>query len=149
MSALNWKPGRGKLGLFKPLLGLWTSTTDSPHGQMSCTRAFEPALNSSHIRLIAHWHGGTLDYIEDCLFAPDKSGLLWFHSFTSDGKNSTGWLTAAPDIHPQAICFESDMTAGHARQVYWPDTDAGFHWAVESRTKKGWNRFTAHHYRPA
>ena len=26
---------------------------------------------------------------------------------------------------------------------------AGFHWAVESKKKKGWNRFTEHHYRPS
>jgi hypothetical protein len=33
--------------------------------------------------------------------------------------------------------------------AYWPDGAGGFHWVVESRTKKGWNRFTEHHYRPA
>jgi hypothetical protein len=32
--------------------------------------------------------------------------------------------------------------------VYWPDEGEGFHWVVESKTKKGWNRFTEHHYLP-
>ena len=87
-------------------------------------------------------------YLEDCLFAPDKAGLIRFHSFTSDGKRSEGWRGAAPDIHPQAICFSADIDAGHARQIYWPDATTGFHWAVESQTKTGWNRFTQHHYLP-
>jgi hypothetical protein len=41
------------------------------------------------------------------------------------------------------------MPAGRARQLYWPDAEEGFYWAVESQTKKGWNRFTEHHYRNA
>jgi len=40
------------------------------------------------------------------------------------------------------------MPAGIARQVYWPDETQGFHWAVESQTKKGWHRFVEHHYVP-
>jgi hypothetical protein len=28
------------------------------------------------------------------------------------------------------------------------DETQGFHWAVESQTKKGWNRFVDHHYIP-
>jgi hypothetical protein len=40
------------------------------------------------------------------------------------------------------------MPAGIARQVYWPDDAQGFHWAVESQTKKGWNRFVDHLYVP-
>jgi hypothetical protein len=38
------------------------------------------------------------------------------------------------------------MPAGTARMIYWPDEESGFHWAVESKVKKGWNRFTQHHY---
>ncbi|MBK7306435.1 MAG: hypothetical protein IPI88_04940 [Chitinophagaceae bacterium] len=49
-------------------------------------------------------------------------------------------------MHPDAICFEANMPAGLARMVYWPADDGGFHWAVESKVKKGWNRFTMHHY---
>ena len=42
-----WKPGRGKLGLFKPLLGDWTCQTDSPYGPLTCTRSFAPAVKGS------------------------------------------------------------------------------------------------------
>lgn len=73
----------------------------------------------------------------------DKRLCVW--SFTSDGKRSTGQLVEATDIHPSALAFESNMPAGIARQVYWPDAEEGFHWVVESRTKKGWNRFVEHH----
>jgi hypothetical protein len=53
------------------------------------------------------------------------------------------------DIHPRVIAFEARMPAGLARQVYWPDSERGFHWAVESRNRKGWRRFAQHHYVPA
>lgn len=39
------------------------------------------------------------------------------------------------------------MPTGRARMIYWPDEDGGFRWAVESKNKKGWHRFTEHHYR--
>ena len=38
--------------------------------------------------------------------------------------------------------------AGIARQVYWPGEDGAVMWVVESRTKKGWNRFLEHRYLP-
>ena len=31
--------------------------------------------------------------------------------------------------------------------IYWPNPEGGFNWAVEAKTKKGWNRFTIHHYK--
>jgi hypothetical protein len=46
----------------------------------------------------------------------------------------------------RAIGFEAEMPAGLARMAYWPGDAEGFHWVVESKTKKGWNRFTEHHY---
>ena len=73
-------------------------------------------------------------------------GALAFWSFTSDGKRSNGVRTSAPDIHPDALCFEAEMPAGVARQVYWPNELGGFDWVVESKTKKGWNRFVLHRY---
>ncbi|HNO99481.1 MAG TPA: hypothetical protein PKM83_07040, partial [Ferruginibacter sp.] len=66
---------------------------------------------------------------------------------TSDGKHSQGTLSDGSDVHPEAICFEALMPAGIARMVYWPNEEGGFNWAVESKNKKGWNRFTQHHYR--
>ena len=74
--------------------------------------------------------------------------MLSFWSFTSDGKRSTGALADVREVHPLAIGFEAQMPAGLARMVYWPAEGGGFRWAVESRTKKGWNRFTEHHYLP-
>jgi hypothetical protein len=41
------------------------------------------------------------------------------------------------------------MPAGFSRMAYWPDNGGGFVWVVESKTAKGWRRFTEHHYRPA
>jgi hypothetical protein len=38
------------------------------------------------------------------------------------------------------------MPAGLARMIYWPNDDGGINWAVESKNKKGWKRFTLHHY---
>ena len=72
-----------------------------------------------------------------------------FWSFTSDGKRSEGVIADVSDVHPEAIGFEAQMPAGLARTVYWPDQEGGFHWAVESRNKQGWHRFTEHHYRDA
>ncbi|MCE9522973.1 MAG: hypothetical protein K8S25_11165, partial [Alphaproteobacteria bacterium] len=64
----------------------------------------------------------------------------------SDGKHSTGTLSAAPEVHAKAICFEAQMHAGLARFVYWPEAGGGFCFAVEAKTKKGWSRFTEHRY---
>lgn len=142
-----WKKGRGKLGLFAPLLGDWAATADSPMGKVKCTRKFSQTLGSNYIQLDAEWHFGKQVYKEHALFGL-KDGDIQFWSFTSDGKNSTGKLADGTDVHPEAICFEAQMPAGLARMVYWP-ADEGFNWAVESKNKKGWNRFTLHNYKQA
>lgn len=150
MSKNIWKKGRGKLGFFTPLLGSWTTEKLSTDiGTIQVAREFSKILDGKYIELKCHWQIGTegKSYSETCLFGVGDDKNVHFWSFTSDGKRSEGWLTEAPDIHPNAICFEADMPAGHARQVYWPADDGGFHWAVESQTKKGWNRFVSHHYK--
>ena len=77
-------------------------------------------------------------------------GVVSFWSFTSDGKRSQGQVADVSEIHPEAIGFEAQMPAGLARMAYWPDEDGkGFYWAVEAKVKRGWKRFTSHHYRPA
>lgn len=144
--AVNWKKGRGKFGILEPLLGKWTASADSPMGKVKCTRAFEKVLNGNYVQLTAKWEFGEKIYEEIALFGIENSELF-FRSFTSDGKNSDGKLSDATDIHPNAICFVAEMPAGTARMIYWPDSEEGFHWAVESKNKKGWNRFTQHHYR--
>lgn len=149
---MAWSNGRGKLGVFKPLMGSFSVTTSTEMGNMTCHREFSQALDGKYVELKATWtfeNGERKPYRETCLFGVDKDGKICFWSFTNDGKQSNGWLSTAPDIHEQAICFEADMDAGRARQIYWPsETGEGFDWAVENRTKKGWNRFVLHHYLP-
>ena len=88
-------------------------------------------------------------YREVCLFGPDPEGLLTFWSYTSDGKKSSGRLAEAEDGPPNSVCFEAQMDAGLARQIFWSDGGDGMNWVVEARTKKGWSRLAEHHYRPA
>jgi hypothetical protein len=144
----SWKKGRGKLGPLQPLLGSWTAEADSPMGKLKCTRTFTSVLGGKYIELKAIWDFGKNQYIEHAIYGM-KDDTLSFWSFTSDGKRSEGYLSDGTDVHPDAICFEAQMPAGIARMVYWPDEKEGFHWAVESKNKKGWNRFTEHHYSAA
>jgi hypothetical protein len=81
------------------------------------------------------------------LFGRAEGGILGFFSFTSDGKRSQGLVADAADVHPQALAFEADMPAGRARMLYWPEPAGALGFAVESRTRKGWNRFVTHVYR--
>jgi hypothetical protein len=146
----TWKKGRGKLGLFEPLLGSWTTEAAGPKGgRIRCTRTFVNVLGGAYVQLAARWEIPGKPYEELALFAAGDDGRLAVWSFTSDGKRSQGRLADATDVHPEAIGFEAQMPAGLARQVYWPAAAGGFHWAVESRTKQGWNRFVEHHYTAA
>lgn len=142
----HWKKGRGKLGILQPLIGKWEAVSDSPMGKVKCTREFRKILGGHYIELLAKWEFGEKIYEENALFGTDRDTLC-FWSFTSDGKKSQGQLQDGSDVHPNAISFEAEMPAGIARMVYWPDPEGGFHWAVESKNKKGWNRFTEHHYK--
>ena len=144
-----WKNGRGKLGVLAPLIGRWRAGADSPMGPVVCEREFSRVLGDKYVQLDGVWRfGGKAGdgYRERAIFGPDKTGVLSFWSFTSDGKRSEGRLADGADIHPKAICFEAQMDAGLARQIYWPDADVGVRWAVEAKNKSGWRRFTAHHY---
>jgi hypothetical protein len=162
-----WKKGRGKLGPMAPLLGAWKATIDKPM-PIVCTRTYAP-FGEKYVRLDADWTFGAArdltklpeaqreamkayagkGYKEVCFFGPDTDGVLTFWSYTSDGKKSSGKLADASDVHPHAVCFEAQMDAGLARQIFWPNDEGGMNWAVEARNKKGWNRFSLHHYRPA
>ena len=145
---MQFKKGRGKLGRFGPLLGTWRHQGESPQGSLSCEREFTKTLGGKYIQLKATWETPSFHYEEICLFgALDKNVGFW--SFTSEGKRSNGHLAPAQDIHKDAIAFEAQMPSGYARQVYWPHEDEdAFYWVVESKNKKGWNRFTEHLYRP-
>lgn len=147
--AKDWRKGRGKLGLFKPLLGQYRSQSDTDLGPLTCTRTFVPILANAYIQLSTKWEFASgKSYEEHCLFGVGKDRQVRFWSFTSDGKQSEGWLCEAPDVAETSICFEADMDQGRARQVYWSDGGNGFYWIVENRSKKGWNRFMEHHYTP-
>jgi hypothetical protein len=146
-----WKKGRGKLGVFAPLLGTWIAEAESEMGHVRCRRTIQYVLGGSYVQLTAHWEYGAGEkqrvYEELALIGAGDGGVVSFWSFTSDGKRSVGRLADVSDIHPEAIGFEVQMPAGLARMAYWPAEDGGFYWAVESRSKKGWNRFVEHHYR--
>jgi hypothetical protein len=142
----HWKKGRGKLGVLAPLIGSWVAEAQSPMGKLKCSRLFEPVLGGNYVQLTAKWEFTKMLY-EEHAFIGIQDGKLTFWSFTNDGKNSKGMIADGTDIHPEAICFEAQMPAGIVRMVYWPDREGGFNWAVESKTKKGWNRFTQHRYK--
>jgi hypothetical protein len=146
---MNWKKGRGKLGLFEPLLGSWRAEADSQMGPVICIRIFEQVLDGAYVQLTADWQFDGGPYKEITIIGVGPEGEVMFWSFTSDKKQSQGRLADLTDIHPQAIGFEAHMPAGLGRMAYWPDEKGGFHWVVEAKTKKGWNRFTEHHYRRA
>lgn len=144
----TWKKGPGKLGTLHPLLGTWVAATNSPMGPLKCTRTFKQVLGNKYIELNACWEFGKGNYTEHAMYGVQE-GELCFWSFTSDGKRSEGKLADGKDVHAEAICFEAQMPAGLARMIYWPGEDGSMHWAVESKVKKGWNRFTEHHYQVA
>lgn len=145
---MKWKKGKGKLNLFDPLLGTWQAEAPSELGPVKCKREFKKVLAGKYIQLTAAWEFVDRSYVEQAMIGVNPEKEIGFWSFTSDGKQSTGKLANVKDVHPEAIGFEAHMPAGLARMVYWPDGENGFYWAVESMTKKGWNRFVEHHYLP-
>jgi hypothetical protein len=151
METKLWKKERGKLGQFHPLLGCWEAETESQRGPLRCMRIFELILGGHYLKLTARWEFGAKEggqvYEEVALIGVGDDGQVCFWSFTSDGKRSQGVAANVTDLHPEAIGFEAQMPARLARMAYWPEVGGGFHWVVESRTKKGWNRFVDHSYR--
>ena len=145
---MKWKKGRGKLGVFDPLLGRWVAEAETEMGAVECTRTLTKILNGKYIEMRVRWVFTKSTYEELALIGLGTDRAVCFWSFTSDGKHSQGALADVSDLHSQAVGFEAKMPAGLARQVYWPHPEVGFHWVVESRTKKGWNRFVEHHYKP-
>lgn len=145
---MRWYRGRGKLGLFDPLLGIWQTEAKSEMGQLKCKREFKKTLSGNFIQLTANWKFADKSYDELAMIGVNAEKEVCFWSFTSDGKQSKGLLTDVSDVHAEAIGFEAQMPAGIARMVYWPDEEKGFYWIVESKTKKSWNRFVEHHYLP-
>jgi len=148
-----WKKGRGRLGPLAPLHGAWLAQADSQMGPVTCHRSMVPILGGHYLQLSVRWEFGAgapgRSYEELAVIGAGEDGRVRFWSFTSDGKRSEGVLADVTELHPEAVGFEAEMPAGRARMAYWPSEDGGFHWVVESRTKKGWNRFVHHRYRAA
>lgn len=150
---MTWTKGRGILGPLKPLLGEWVSVAahgDSRAAQMRCSRTFS-LFGKGWAQLDARWEvGPAKEYRETAFFGRGEDGALACFSFTSDGKRSLGHLADASDVASDAIAFEALMPAGLARMVYWPANDGrpGFHFAVETRTRNGWNRFLEQKFVP-
>jgi len=145
---MEWKKGRGKLGVFQPLLGVWQAEAESDLGLVTCRREFKQVLDGKYLQLIANWKYPSGSYDEIAMIGVNQEKAVCFWSFTSDGKQSIGQLANLSELHPQAIGFEAEMPAGLGRTAYWPDEQEGFRWVVEARTKKGWKRFVEHHYLP-
>ena len=113
---MNWKKGRGKLGIFSPLLGTWQAKADSEMGPVKCQRKFSKELSGKYIRLDANWEYSSGTYDEIAMIGVNREKEICFWSFTSDGKQSEGKLADVSDIHPQAIGFEAQMPVSGA----WP-----------------------------
>src|SRR5215470_17701085 len=103
----HWKRGRGKLGVLAPLIGTWKATAATPMGTVNCTRTFIPILGGTRIQLTARWEFEKGCYEELAIIGANSDGEIAFWSFTSDGKTSTGRISDASDIHPEAIGFEA------------------------------------------
>ena len=144
-----WKNGRGAMGRMAPLLGQWVAEEDSKLGPVRVELRFALAAgNTTVVKQAIWWLRGKKSYEEIAVFCKGDEAPLEFVSFTSDGRRSEGRVTADQDAPSDALVFQAQMPAGLARMLYWKETREGFHWAVESRGKKGWNRFIQHHYLP-
>jgi hypothetical protein len=115
--ALEWKKGRGKLGVMEPLLGAWRAQAESQMGPVICIRTFEKVLDGAFIQLTADWEFDGGPYKEIALIGVGSEGEVQFWSFTSDKKQSQGTLADVTDLHPQAIGFEAQMPAGLGRII--------------------------------
>ena len=114
---MRWHKGRGRFGLFDPLLGIWQTEAKSGRGQFKCKREFKKALLGNYIQLTAHWEFADKSYDELAMIGVNPEKEVCFWSFTSDGKQSDGKLINVTDVHPEAIGFEAQMPAGTASMV--------------------------------
>ena len=104
-----WIAGPGPLGALAPLLGAWVAEGETATGVFRCERRFDQVLHRGYVQLVATWILPGRDYEELALFGVDAAGELRMWSFTSDGRQSLGSHTAAPDLPQPNITFEADM----------------------------------------
>lgn len=141
--------GRGLLGPMKPLLGDWSSSGEHNGVPVTVRRQYEP-WGKGWVRLTATWSMPEKSYVETAFYGATADGRLGFYSFTNDGKRSEGHLADGTDVHDHAVAFVARFPAGTGRMIAWPRNDGrpGFDFAVESQTKKGWNRFLLQRFGP-
>jgi hypothetical protein len=81
-----WKKGRGKLGIFDPLLGDWVAEAETPMGSIRCTRQLSRVLGGNYVQLVARWQFGGPDsskvYEEHAFIGVNAVGDVAFWSFT-------------------------------------------------------------------
>ena len=94
------------------------------------------------------------DAIVDLFLSKDPEARVACETMTT-----TNRVVLAGEIRGQGIMDEDGNWApgvreeiestvrGVVREIGYEQE--GFHWAVEAKTKKGWRRFTEHHYRQA
>ena len=144
--------GDATLRSFAPLLDrTWVAEGDGPMGRYTCERRFERVLQRKFVRMTVEWEFDEKTYEEIAMFGRDpREKRLAFWSFQSDGKNSHGVCVAADDAPEGAVVFEAEMPAGLARMLLWlTDDRSRLRFAVENRTKKGWNRLLEQCHTPA
>ena len=147
---MSFRFGRGLLGPMKPLMGDWAWSGEHASQSIIARRTYEP-FGKGWVRLTAVWTMPGRDYVETAFYGPADDGTLGFYSFTNDGKRSEGRLADGSDVHAQAVAFVAKFPAGTGRMIAWPRDDGapGFDFAVESQTKRGWNRFLQQRFGPA
>jgi len=142
--------GRNPLELLDPLLGDWVAEGESPIGPYRCRRRFRRTLGDTHVQLDTHWEYASNLFEELTMFATDDVHGLQYWSFTSNGDQSVGYLTAAGGLSEDATVFESLVPTGKMRMSYWPTGLAGIVvFVVEAKTRDGWRRILEHRYRPS
>ena len=145
---MPWKYDEGILGIFTPLIGTWVAQSDSPKGPVLCTRTFSKTLHGQFIEVRTEWQFPFNKFEEFCLIGPDENRFLTFWSFDSDGKRAEGRFFKLKQLHPKAFGFETEISHGFSRQVYWPHEKTGFEWKVELHIGGDWQCLIHHHYKP-
>ena len=86
---MNWKKGRGKLGVFNPLMGNWQAEAESEMGPVKCKREFKRVLSGKYIQLAANWEYPNGSYDELAMIGINRDKEIWLFGI-SRGKSIYG-----------------------------------------------------------
>ena len=75
---MDWKKGRGKLGVFEPLIGNWIAESDSDMGPVVIKRCFKKTLGGKYLELRVEWKFVKSTYEELAVFGIGRDKLLRF-----------------------------------------------------------------------